>query len=281
MSRLVARWLSLPPNLRGILWVGMSGFAVRAAERLHAHSGAASQFLRDGVPALFLRLAVPAADRVPAWASTARCTPGGLPLHLFRGAIHTCGHDAVVRRLAAHHPGRASRRWASPVRSSSPSARRCSWARTCGCGAGWPCWWVSRGAMIIIRPGFSALHLGVICILIIDADLLGLEPDLQGAGAHRFGQHHRDLAEHRDRGLRRARSRCGSGRRRTRTDLAVVRGGGSLRHARPSQPAARLPARRHHPAAADRLPVADLEHAAGLSSCSSSSPTSGPSSARR
>ena len=62
---------------------------------------------------------------------------------------------------------------------------------------------------------------------------------------------------------------------------AVVRGGGSVRHARPSLPAARLSARRHHPAAADRLPVADLEHAAGLSSCSSSSPTSGPSSARR
>ena len=60
------------------------------------------------------------------------------------------------------------------------------------------------GAMIIIRPGFRRppprrhLHPG------LHADLLGLEPDLQGAGAHRFGQHHRDLAEHRDRGLRRA-----------------------------------------------------------------------------
>ena len=26
MSRLVARWLSLAPNLRGILWVAISGF---------------------------------------------------------------------------------------------------------------------------------------------------------------------------------------------------------------------------------------------------------------
>ena len=25
MSRLVARWLALPPNFRGILWVGLSG----------------------------------------------------------------------------------------------------------------------------------------------------------------------------------------------------------------------------------------------------------------
>ena len=57
-------------------------------------------------------------------------------------------------------------------------------------------------------PSRRHLHPG------LDADLLGLQPDLQGAGAHRFGQHHRDLAEHRDRGLRRAASPSGSGRRR-------------------------------------------------------------------
>ena len=75
------------------------------------------------------------------------------------------------------------------------------------------------GAMIIIRPGFSALHLGVDLHPGQHADLLGLQPDLQGAGAHRFGQYHRDLAEHRDRGLRRALRASGSGRRRTWTDL--------------------------------------------------------------
>ena len=63
---LVARWLALPPNLRGILWVGHFGPAVRAAERLHADPGAAPQSLRHGVPALFLRRAVPAADRLAA-----------------------------------------------------------------------------------------------------------------------------------------------------------------------------------------------------------------------
>ena len=136
------------------------------------------------------------------------------------------------------------------------------------------------GAMIIIRPGFSALHLGVICIL-VSTPIFSASNLISKALARTDSANTiviwqnivivicaaplRDLVLA-DAELDRS---------------AVVRGGRRRRHAGPHLPAARLPARRHHAAAADRLPVADLEHAAWATSCSSSRPTSGPSSARR
>ena len=76
MSQLVARWLSLPPNLRGILWVAISGllfallnvFTLIPAQHLNSYVMA---FLRYFFGSLFLLPIVCGS------ASTARCTPGG------------------------------------------------------------------------------------------------------------------------------------------------------------------------------------------------------------
>ena len=59
MTALVARWHALPPNLRGILWVGLSGllfallnvFTLIPAEHLNTYVMA---FLRYSFGALFL-----------------------------------------------------------------------------------------------------------------------------------------------------------------------------------------------------------------------------------
>ena len=97
----------------------------------------------------------------------------------------------------------------------------------------------------------------------LDPDLLRLEPDLQGAGADRDGQQDRDLAAPHHPDLRL------SGGALVLADAepdrsAVVRRRGPMRHAGPYLPAERLSARRHHLAAADRLPVAAVERVAGL-----------------
>ena len=90
MSALVARWLALPPNLRGILWVALSGvlfallnvFTLIPAQHLNSYVMA---FLRYFFGALFL---VPIVMRLGLYRSlhTRR-----LPLHISRGAIHTAG----------------------------------------------------------------------------------------------------------------------------------------------------------------------------------------------
>ncbi|MDP3239351.1 MAG: hypothetical protein Q8M69_02885, partial [Reyranella sp.] len=90
MSALVARWLALPPNLRGILWVALSGvlfallnvFTLIPAQHLNPYVMA---FLRYFFGALFL---VPIVMRLGLYRSlhTRR-----LPLHISRGAIHTAG----------------------------------------------------------------------------------------------------------------------------------------------------------------------------------------------
>ena len=164
MSRLVARWLSLPANLRGILWVALSGvlFALLNVFTLipsqHLNS-VVMAFLRYLFGALFL---LPVVLRLGLYRSlhTRR-----LPLHLFRGAIHTVGMMlwfvalplttlADITALGFTGPifitiGAALflgedvrlRRWLAVIVGFI-------------------------GAMIIVRPGFSALHLGVICILV-------------------------------------------------------------------------------------------------------------------
>jgi drug/metabolite transporter (DMT)-like permease len=161
---LVARWLALPPNLRGILWVALSGvlfallnvFTLIPAQHLNPYVMA---FLRYFFGALFL---VPIVMRLGLYRSlhTRR-----LPLHISRGAIHTAGMMlwfvalplttlAEITALGFTGPIFVTI-GAALFLAEDVRLRR----------------WIAVivgfiGAMIIIRPGFGDIHLGVICILI-------------------------------------------------------------------------------------------------------------------
>ena len=164
MSRLVDRWLALSPNLRGILWVALSGvvfallnvFTLIPAQHLNPYVLA---FLRYLFGTLFL---LPILWRLGIYRSFHTNRAG---LHVTRGAIHTAGMMlwfvalplttlAEITALGFTGPifvtiGAALflgedvrlRRWLAVIVGFI-------------------------GAMIIIRPGFSAIHLGVVCILI-------------------------------------------------------------------------------------------------------------------
>lgn len=164
MSSLVARWLALPPNFRGILWVAFSGvlfallnvFTLIPAQHLNPYVMA---FLRYFFGALFL---VPIVMRLGLYRSlhTRR-----LPLHISRGAIHTAGMMlwfvalplttlAEITALGFTGPIFVTI-GAALFLAEDVRLRR----------------WIAVivgfiGAMIIIRPGFGDIHLGVICILI-------------------------------------------------------------------------------------------------------------------
>lgn len=164
MTVLVARWLALPPNLRGILWVALSGvlfallnvFTLIPAQHLNPYVMA---FLRYFFGALFL---VPIVMRLGLYRSlhTRR-----LPLHISRGAIHTAGMMlwfvalplttlAEITALGFTGPIFVTI-GAALFLAEDVRLRR----------------WIAVivgfiGAMIIIRPGFGDIHLGVICILI-------------------------------------------------------------------------------------------------------------------
>lgn len=164
MSGLVARWLALPPNLRGILWVALSGilfallnvFTLIPAHHLNSYVMA---FLRYFFGALFL---LPIVFRLGIYPSL---HTNRLGLHISRGAIHTAGmmlwfvalplttlaeitalgftgpiFVTIGAALFLHEDVRL-RRWIAVLVGFA-------------------------GAMIIIRPGFGAIHLGVICILV-------------------------------------------------------------------------------------------------------------------
>jgi drug/metabolite transporter (DMT)-like permease len=164
VSSLVARWLALPPNLRGIIWVGLSGvvfallnvFTLIPSQHLNPYVMA---FLRYLFGAMFL---LPLVIRLGPYRSL---HTNRLGLHISRGAIHTVGMMlwfvalplttlAEITALGFTGPifvtiGAALflgedvrlRRWLAVIVGFI-------------------------GAMIIIRPGFTALHLGVICILV-------------------------------------------------------------------------------------------------------------------
>ena len=154
----------MPPNLRGILWVAISGllfallnvFTLIPAQHLNSYVMA---FLRYFFGSLFL---LPIVFRLGLYRSlhTRR-----LPLHLFRGAIHTAGMmlwfvalpiTTLAELTALGFTGPifvtigAALFLAEDVRLRRWIAVLVGFA----------------GAMIIIRPGFSQIHLGVICILI-------------------------------------------------------------------------------------------------------------------
>ncbi len=164
MSRLVDRWLGLPANLRGILWVALSGvlfallnvFTLIPSQHLNSFVMA---FLRYFFGSLFL---LPIVMRLGLYRSlhTRR-----LPLHLFRGALHTSGMMLWFVALPLTTLAEITALgFTGPIFVTIGAAlflgedvrlRR----------------WIAIivgfiGAMIIIRPGFSSLHLGVLCILI-------------------------------------------------------------------------------------------------------------------
>lgn len=164
MSVLVARWLALPPNLRGILWVAFSGvlfaalnvFTLIPAQHLNPYVMA---FLRYFFGALFL---VPIVMRLGLYRSlhTRR-----LPLHISRGAIHTAGMMlwfvalplttlAEITALGFTGPIFVT------IGAALFLAEKVRFRRWMAVIVGF------IGAMIIIRPGFGDIHLGVICILI-------------------------------------------------------------------------------------------------------------------
>jgi drug/metabolite transporter (DMT)-like permease len=164
VSRLVDRWLGLPANLRGILWVALSGvlfallnvFTLIPSQHLNSFVMA---FLRYFFGSLFL---LPIVMRLGVYRSlhTRR-----LPLHLFRGALHTSGMMLWFVALPLTTLAEITALgFTGPIFVTIGAAlflgedvrlRR----------------WIAIivgfiGAMIIIRPGFSSLHLGVLCILI-------------------------------------------------------------------------------------------------------------------
>lgn len=164
MSVLVARWLALPPNLRGILWVALSGvlfallnvFTLIPAQHLNPYVMA---FLRYFFGALFL---IPIVFRLGLYRSL---HTNRLGLHISRGAIHTAGMMLWFVALPLTTLAEITALgFTGPIFVTIGAAlflgedvrlRR----------------WIAVivgfiGAMIIIRPGFSAFHLGVICILI-------------------------------------------------------------------------------------------------------------------
>lgn len=164
MSAFVVRWLALPPNLRGILWVALSGvlfallnvFTLIPAQHLNPYVMA---FLRYFFGALFL---VPIVFRLGLYRSL---HTNRLGLHISRGAIHTAGMMLWFVALPLTTLAEITALgFTGPIFVTIGAAlflgedvrlRR----------------WIAVivgfiGAMIIIRPGFSALHLGVICILL-------------------------------------------------------------------------------------------------------------------
>ena len=164
MSPLVDRWLALSPNLRGILWVALSGlvfallnvFTLIPARHLNPYVMA---FLRYLFGTMFL---LPIVLRIGLYRSL---HTNRLGLHVSRGALHTVGIVlwfvalplttlAELTALGFTGPIFVTMGAALFLREDVRLRR-----------------WIAvlvgfAGAMIIIRPGFSALHLGVICILV-------------------------------------------------------------------------------------------------------------------
>ena len=136
------------------------------------------------------------------------------------------------------------------------------------------------GAMIIIRPGFSALHLGVICIL-VSTPIFSASNLISKALARTDSASTIVIWQNIVIVVCAAPLAIWFWQTPSWVDLLWFIAAGAAGTHGPYLPAARLPACRHHAAAADRLSVADLEHAAWATSCSSSRPTSGPSSAPR
>lgn len=163
MSFFVDRWLALTPNLRGILWVAVSGvlfallnvFTLMPAEHLNSYVMA---FLRYLFGALFL---MPIILRLGIYRSF---HSRRMPLHIFRGALHTSGMMlwfiglplttlAEITALGFTGPIFVTI-GAALFLGEDVRMRR----------------WIAvmvgfAGAMIIIRPGFGEIGIGALCVL--------------------------------------------------------------------------------------------------------------------
>ena len=164
MPTLVARWLALPPNLRGILWVGMSGllfsllnvFTLIPAQHLNSYVMA---FLRYCAGTLIL---MPLIFRIGLYRSF---HSNRKSLHIARGAIHACGMFLWFAALPLTSLAEITALgFTGPIFVTIGAAlflgedvRLRRWAAVL-VGFG--------GAMIIIRPGFAEIGLGAICVLV-------------------------------------------------------------------------------------------------------------------
>jgi drug/metabolite transporter (DMT)-like permease len=164
VSTLVARWLALPPNLRGILWVGLSGllfallnvFTLIPAQHLNSYVMA---FLRYCAGTLIL---LPLILRIGLYRSLHSNRKG---LHISRGMIHACGMFLWFAALPLTSLAEITALgFTGPIFVTIGAAlflgEKVRLRRWIAIIVGF------IGAMIIIRPGFSSLHLGVLCILI-------------------------------------------------------------------------------------------------------------------
>jgi drug/metabolite transporter (DMT)-like permease len=154
----------MPPNLRGILWVGMSGvlfallnvFTLIPSQHLNPYVMAFMRYLFGTLMLLpiVMKLGVHRAM------STDR-----LPLHLFRGCIHACGMflwfvGLPLTTLASI----TALGFTGPIFVTIGAAmflgEKVRMRRWMAVAVGF------AGAMIIIRPGVGDLGVGAICILI-------------------------------------------------------------------------------------------------------------------
>ena len=164
MSTLVARWLALPPNLRGILWVGLSGFlfallnvfTLIPAQHLNSYVMA---FLRYCAGTLIL---MPFIVRLGPYRALHSNRKG---LHVARGVIHACGMFLWFAALPLTSLAEITALgFTGPIFVTIGAAlflgedvRLRRWAAVL-VGFG--------GAMIIIRPGFTEIGVGALCVLI-------------------------------------------------------------------------------------------------------------------
>jgi len=154
----------MPPNLRGILWVGMSGvlFAL-----LNVFTLIPSQHLNPYVMA-FMRYLFGTLMLLPIVMKLGlhrAMSTDRLPLHLFRGCIHACGMflwfvGLPLTTLASI----TALGFTGPIFVTIGAAmflgEKVRMRRWMAVAVGF------AGAMIIIRPGVGDLGVGAICILI-------------------------------------------------------------------------------------------------------------------
>jgi drug/metabolite transporter (DMT)-like permease len=164
VSSLVARWLALPANLRGIIWVGLSGllfsllnvFTLIPAQHLNSYVMA---FLRYCAGTLILMPLIMRIGLHRALHSHRKT------LHVSRGCIHACGMFLWFAALPLTSLAEITALgFTGPIFVTIGAAlflgedvRMRRWAAVL-IGFG--------GAMIIIRPGFAAIGLGAIYVLV-------------------------------------------------------------------------------------------------------------------
>jgi len=164
VKSLTARWHALTPNLRGIIWVGLSGvlfsllnvFTLYPAQHLNSY---VMSFLRYSFGALFL-LPIVFHQGLIASLRTRR-----MGLHIVRGSMHTAGMILWFVGLPLITLAEVTALgFTGPIFVTIGAAlflgEKVRLRRWLAVAIGF------AGAMIIIRPGFGTIGLGAICILL-------------------------------------------------------------------------------------------------------------------